>query len=94
MQSNASPAMIQFFVYVSLFSDSTSLYFNLFMIFVFGKRERAVYYGTLGFLHLLFAGILKDLYHTPRPFMVSSNIAVYDCTSGFGLPSGHASGAA
>lgn len=59
---------------------------------IFAKRERAFYYAYVGLLHSVFTGTLKSIYHAPRPYMVDSNIRAYDCNSGYGLPSGHASG--
>jgi membrane-associated phospholipid phosphatase len=32
----------------------------------------------------------KLAYHDPRPYMVNANIQVYDCSTEFGNPSGHA----
>ena len=63
-------------------------------MFLFGKRERAFYYAFSGFLHLIFAGTLKYVYHTARPYMVDSNIRALHCAEGYGLPSGHSSGIA
>ena len=35
----------------------------------------------------------KLAYHDPRPYMISSNISPFKCSTSFGNPSGHSSSA-
>ena len=62
------------------------------LLFIFAKRERVTYYMQYIIFHYLLVGTLKEIYHTPRPYYVDTNIEVLNCAGGYGLPSGHTSG--
>jgi membrane-associated phospholipid phosphatase len=54
------------------------------------SRGRAFYYLCFLSAVTFLMNVTKMAYHEPRPFMVTSLIKVYGCTTEYGNPSGHA----
>ena len=59
--------------------------------FLFGSRERYIYYVSVYMFDKLYIGYLKLAYHEPRPYMAEGNIHPLSCSKAFGTPSGHSS---
>ena len=61
--------------------------------FLCGTRPKYLYYLAAFSLDKCLIGIMKQIYHNPRPYMVDSDIHAYHCSKEFGNPSGHSSSA-
>lgn len=61
--------------------------------YLFGVRS-AVFLGLVGLLALLSNAWLKWLWLAPRPYFLDPAVLLHTPTEGFGMPSGHAQGAA
>lgn len=59
--------------------------------FLCGTRPKYFYYLGAFMLDKCLLGIMKQIYHNPRPYMVDSDITAYHCSKEFGNPSGHSS---
>mmetsp|Transcript_23379 Transcript_23379/g.23001 ORF Transcript_23379/g.23001 Transcript_23379/m.23001 type:complete len:92 (+) Transcript_23379:185-460(+) len=67
-----------------------AVYFAMiFVTFAWSSRARAFYYLVVFCLITYIQSITKIFYHQPRPYMVDTDIEVYDCSSEMGSPSGH-----
>lgn len=62
----------------------------LIVVFLLKSRASAIYYTALLVAFLFVMSVGKIAYHSPRPYMVDSDIKVFDCSTEYGNPSGHA----
>ena len=76
------------------FDDFTSgiYYFMVpFILYPFVCRQRFFYYVSGITFIGTFKSVIKLLFHAPRPVMLWSDLQCYGASTGFALPSGHAS---
>jgi membrane-associated phospholipid phosphatase len=88
------PTAIKFWEVFSSLGGGSEMAALTVITFLCGSRPKFIYYLAAFSLDKSLVGLMKQLYHDPRPFMVDTTIHAYHCSKEFGNPSGHSSAAA
>ena len=75
---------------LSIYGNGPPYFLGFLIMFNWYSRGRAFYYASFLSAVTFLMNVTKMAYHEPRPFMVTSEIKVYGCTTEYGNPSGHA----
>lgn len=83
--------LILFFAFMQSIGGSNELAFICGLTFIYGRRPKFFYYLTAYCFNKLTNGILKLIYHEPRPYMFipKEKLDFWRCPTTFGQPSGH-----
>jgi membrane-associated phospholipid phosphatase len=84
---------MKFVEFVSSLGGGIEMVVLVMVTFLMGTRPKYFYYLAAFSLDKCLIGLMKQVYHNPRPYMVQSDIHAYHCSKEFGNPSGHSSSA-
>ena len=84
---------MNFWEFVSSLGGGIEMVALVVFTFLCGTRPKYFYYLAAFSLDKCLIGLMKQIYHDPRPYMVESTIHAYHCSKEFGNPSGHSSAA-
>ena len=89
LQSKINSTGVFVFEALSLYGNGPPYFLGFLIMFNWRSKGRAFYYATFLSAVSFLMNVTKMAYHEPRPFMVTTEIKVYGCTTEYGNPSGH-----
>jgi len=81
---------VNFFKFITFFGTAGILIPIYILIFNWYPLNKSFAYLMTYSLAAYLTNVLKNIYNNPRPYWVSSNIIIVECSGGYGNPSGHA----
>lgn len=88
-QDNANSVTVNFFKFVSHFGSQEIQAALIILVYALGPRRLLLKFMATLFTAQVGSSFLKLLYHNPRPFYSSDEVAAMTCSQGYGNPSGH-----
>lgn len=88
-QDEATKTKTNFFKFISLFGSQEIQAAVFILVYTLGSRKLVIKFLALLFFAQVSNTYLKMIYHNPRPYYSSDDIAAMTCSPGYGNPSGH-----